>query len=310
MTPLARAEDFSEVFAAFGLTPAGPSIYECAPVFRVVFQGQDAVLKRTQGPEHAPKIAAWTDLLQRNSVPVVSPLAGARLVGKRMWVIYPFVSGRPYNGSLADIAAAGRLLGAIHAPGSHLLTPFAWPDNTPQSVQEDVDGLQALAEFLPPQTIERLTHWELAFDDEVYAPLRAAELPRTDASLDFKANNLVFGPGGLPTLIDPDNGEDVPRIFDLALAALTFHLDLAAPGRVFTPAEWRTFYAAYAQAVTLNPTECQLWPLALRYMLQEWGVWHLTNAPQDWQQPAQRAFLTSLAQVDLNLFTLDPEDTR
>lgn len=300
----ALAQDFAKAFEAFSLTPHGRSIYAYAPVFRVYFGGQEAVLKRTQGAAHAPRLAAWTQFLREQGIPIVAPITAARQVGDRMWVLYPFVEGREYDGSLTDIEAAGRLLGQMHAQSSDILTPFAWPDNTPKSIQEDVENISTLAEFLPADVIERLTAWEHAFNRDVYAPLRDAQLPRVDASLDFKANNLIFSEADIPTLVDPDNGEHVPRIFDLALAALTFHLDLPGLGRVFTPVEWQTFYAAYTEATTLGRSEQDLWPLALRYMFQEWGVWHLTSAPQEWRSPASQSFLTSLATADLTQFKL------
>ena len=301
-----QSSEFKEAFQAFGLTPAGASIYAFNPVFLVNVQGQEGVLKRTQSLVNAPRVGHWTRALQAAGVQVVTPLAEAREANGRTWVIYPFIPGREYNGSRADIRAAGRLLGQLHSARSEFLVRFQWPDNTPDSIQEDVTGLEQLRETgkLEAPVAERLIAWEHAFNADVYAPLQAAELPWVDASLDFKANNLVYGPDGMPTLVDPDNGEYVPRILDLALAALLFHLDLPAPGRLFNVAQWREFLAGYAEFVTLTATEQALWPLALRYILQEWGVWHLTSDQEGWKNAVQSAFLRDLASVNLEQYAL------
>lgn len=298
------ASEFAPVFEAFGLTPTGTSIYAFNPVFRVNFAGQDAVLKQTRSATNAPRIVAWTHSLNAQGVRVVAPLTTPLEVAGRMWTLYPFIPGRPYNGSLTDLRSAGQLLGQLHAaPGNHL-PRFEWPDNTPQSIQEDARGLQSLSEQLGAQVLERLLGWEHAFNDEVYAPLQAARIPWVDASMDFKANNLVYDLSGVPTLIDPDNGDHAPRILDLALAVLLFHLDLPAPGRLLTHQEWQALYSGYAEQVSLTSEEKRLWPLALRYILQEWGVWHLLSDTEGWNNPVQRAFLTNLAGVDLSHFRL------
>lgn len=304
--PFVQSSEFAAAFRAFGLTPAGTSIYAFNPVFRVCFPGQEAVLKRTQALANAPRVGHWARALQAAGVQVVTPLAGARETDGRTWVVYPFIQGREYDGSRADIRAAGRLLGQMHAVQSDVLVRFQWPDNTPESIQEDVEGLEQLRETgkLEALVAGLLISWEQAFNTDVYAPLQAADVPWVDASMDFKANNLVYGPDGLPTLVDPDNGEYVPRILDLALAALLFHLDLPAPGRLFSVEEWREFLAGYAELVTLTEPERTLWPLALRYILQEWGVWHLTSDEEGWENVVQQAFLRDLAHLEVGRFPL------
>lgn len=304
--PFVQSSEFAAAFRAFGLTPAGTSIYAFNPVFRVCFQGQEAVLKRTQALANAPRVGHWVRALQAAGVQVVTPLAGARETDGRTWVIYPFIPGREYDGSRTDIRAAGRLLGQMHAVQSDVLVRFQWPDNTPESIQEDVEGLEQLRETgkLEALVAGLLISWEQAFNADVYAPLQAADVPWVDASMDFKANNLVYDPDGLPTLVDPDNGEYVPRILDLALAALLFHLDLPAPGRLFTLEEWREFLAGYSEHVTLTETERTLWPLALRYILQEWGVWHLISDEEGWKNAVQGGFLRDLAGVNLETYML------
>lgn len=183
-----QSSDFADVFKAFELMPAGSSIYAFNPVFRVVFQGREAVLKRTQSLVNAPRVGEWTRALQAQGVRVVAPLTQPREVGGQVWVIYPFIEGREYNGSREDIRAAGRLLGQLHAVHSEFLPRFEWPDNTPKSIQEDVEGLEQLRETgkLEAPVAGRLISWEQAFNTDVYAPLQAAELPWVDASMDFK----------------------------------------------------------------------------------------------------------------------------
>ncbi|MFC3859878.1 hypothetical protein ACFOPQ_03750 [Deinococcus antarcticus] len=95
--PFVQSSEFAAAFRAFGLTPAGTSIYAFNPVFRVCFQGQEAVLKRTQALANAPRLGHWTRALQGAGVQVVTPLAGARETDGRTWVIYPFIAGREYD---------------------------------------------------------------------------------------------------------------------------------------------------------------------------------------------------------------------
>ena len=135
-------------------------------------------------------------------------------------------------------------------------------------------------------------------------PIRGARLPHVNASMDYKANNLVYTPAG-PVLVDPDNGDFAPRLLDLAQAALLFHTDHAlAPAKPFDRAQWSAFIGAYLREVDLTDRERTLWPTAIEYMLSEEGHWAFTGTPDDWQESRQRAFLLALGNAAPDDFPL------
>ncbi|WP_336214077.1 phosphotransferase [Nonomuraea sp. LPB2021202275-12-8] len=300
--------EYAEVFEKFGLA-AAESIYPYAPVFRGLVAGRDAVVKRTHSAE---AMGRWVRHLDATGFPVVTPLAGPHRIGEHDWVAYPWIEGRLYDGSAADLADAGRLLGRMHADldSDAGLARFDWPDHDAASVEEDVTGLdRTLAAHLPQargELMGRFTPLIEGFMTTTLPAVRDAELPAADVSVDFKAVNLVYTADG-PVLVDPDNGERIPRLLDLALAVLFFHNDLpAGPGRLFDDVEWRLFRDAYLGCVQLTGTERELWPTALLYMVLEWGVWAVINGGEagDWELPRQRALFTDLLTFDVNRFPL------
>ncbi|MGP3929154.1 phosphotransferase enzyme family protein [Nonomuraea sp. KM88] len=315
-----RAADFADVFQHFAVGEEGRperSFYPYAPVFPVRLNGAKAVIKRTTGPvSAAAAIARWVEALAGEDVGVVTPLPlrvdNPAQVGDRVWVAYPWVDGRPYTGSPDDVAAAGDLLGRIHAarPAGDGMPEFGWPDHDAASVEEDVTGLRrVLGEHAPDlrdEVTARFEPWLESFMAQTLPPVRDGGLPRAAVSMDYKAGNLVYVDGA-PVLIDPDNAEYAPRILDLALAALLFHNEMAtAPPRLFTGGEWSAFSSAYRRHVRLTEAELALWPVAVRYMLLEWGVWTLIDAAEwnDWDDPRKRGFLRDLATVDPGRFPL------
>ncbi len=293
--------EYAEVFRRFGI-PAQESIYPYAPVFR----GDGVAVKRTHS---ADGMGRWVRRLASVGFPVVTPVAGPYRIGEDDWVAYPWVEGRAYECTPEDIDAAGTLLGRLHALGAEPagLSDFRWPDRDAATVEEDVTGLdKAMSAHRPAlreEVLGRFAPRLRAFMDSELPAVRQARLPWVDASMDFKANNLVYTEAG-PVLIDPDNGERVPRVLDLALAVLLFHNDLG--DRLFTRQEWEVFARAYLGEVELTADERRLWPVALRYMLLEWGVWTVVNGLEtgDWHDPRQAAFLTDLVTVDLERFAL------
>ena len=77
------------------------------------------------------------------------------------------------------------------------------------------------------------------------------DLPLAGCSFDFKASNLFFSPA--PILIDPDHAARMPRLFDLAIAAMLFHsAHPTAPGRLWSTDEWWQFLDGYGQHVALT----------------------------------------------------------
>jgi spectinomycin phosphotransferase len=145
--------------------------------------------------------------------------------------------------------------------------------------------------------VTRLEGLVTGFMTELLPPIRDAQLPLANASMDFKANNLVYTTGG-PVLVDPDNGDLAPRLLDLAQAALLFHTEHdPAPPRLFDTAQWSAFIEAYLRHVSLTDQERALWPAAIAYMLGDEGIWALTSEADEWRSQRQRSFLLALAEA-------------
>jgi len=309
----ARAADHPDLFAHFGAEDIPErSIYAFSPVFPCRVDGRRAVLKRTRRlPENAQAVAAVTRQWAARGVAVVTPLdlpvPNPVRLGEAHWMAYPFVPGRVYTGTLDDVAAAGDLLGRVHAAGAGpaTLPAFTWPDHDQARVDEDVDLLRTVAApHAPDALIARLVDLVTRFMTDVLPPIRDGGLPLVNATMDYKANNLVYAVDG-PVLVDPDNGDFAPRLLDLAQAALLFHTEHdAVPPRPFDPEQWSTFIEAYGRHVHLTGPERHLWPLAVEYMLNEEGHWALTGEPSAWELPRQKAFLLALAQIRADDFPL------
>jgi Ser/Thr protein kinase RdoA (MazF antagonist) len=309
----ASAADHPELFAHFAAEDIPErSIYPFSPVFPCRIDGRRAVLKRTRrAPENAQAVAAVTRQWAAQGIAVVTPLGldmpNPVRLGEVHWVAYPFVAGRAYTGQPREVAAAGELLGRMHATGagSAVLPAFRWPDHDQAGVTEDVDLLRAvMVPHAPDRVIKRLTDLVTRFMVEMVPPIREGQLPHANASMDYKASNLVYTADG-PVLVDPDNGDYAPRLLDLAQAALLFHTDHdAAPPRPFDAAQWSTFIQAYLRHISLTDHERALWPLAIEYMLSEEGHWALTCEPSDWQLPRQNSFLLTLAEASADDFPL------
>ncbi|QFG69999.1 phosphotransferase enzyme family protein [Ornithinimicrobium pratense] len=287
--------------------------------------GTPVVVKRTaSSQQRADAMASWTRTLADAGITVVtpteldtsnpqqievSPAATDEEADTSWWVVYPFVEGRPYNGSLGDIEAAGDLLGRIHAVSltpqlEAGLRPYEWPD----TVREDVDSdLETLGEVLARHAGDRAQSatnsvralaerwWTTALPGLRDAD-NAAPLPRAGVTSDYKASNLVFVDTE-PVLVDPDNGGVEPRILDLALALVLFHNECpTAPARLLTSTEWGRFATAYLRHVTLTQRERELWPLAIDHMLWEEGTWVLEdNDDAAWVDTRQGPQLLDLA---------------
>jgi Ser/Thr protein kinase RdoA (MazF antagonist) len=313
------AADHAAVFEHFGVAPADRPVESCylfAPVFPVPVAGRKVAVKRTVRPiADAEGLAAWLRALAASGFPVVTPaevpMANPAEIGEDVWVAYSWIEGRPYDGSLTDVAAAGDLLGRLHAAGvpDDGVPRFRWPDHDDASVAEDVTGLRrVLSRYAPDDlapVLGRLGPMLTSFMTETLPTIRSAALPTASVSLDYKANNLVYTGSG-PVFIDPDNAEHAVRLLDLANATLLFHNDMHTVGRLFTAGEWAVFRDAYLRHVTLTDEEHALWPVAVRYMLLEWAVWTLIDAERwdDWVTPGQRDFLLDLARTEEDRFPL------
>lgn len=306
-----------EAIGAFELQ-AAERIYHYAPVFKVRHPAcSDAlVLKKTRSPlSAAHAIQRWLKALNQHhgrpccveAVPELAP--NPRQCGEDCWVVYPFLRGQDYAARPAQLQAAGHLLGSMHSLArSFGLPQYDWPLQDAGSLEEDRQGLLELQARLKIPISEAVFKW-LSEHLEIRAQLKASYLPAATSCWDYKANNLIFHPDG-PLLIDPDSGGFLPRILDLALAVILFHNDLAqAPPRLFNAEEWRAFLRGYTQQVVITEEEQELWPLALKWMLLEEGLWLILNDTEGWENPHQARYLQDLLCLPQygHLFALSPD---
>jgi Ser/Thr protein kinase RdoA (MazF antagonist) len=309
------AADFADVFAQFGITPTQPwSCYPWAPVFPAERDGTALVLKRA-ATRTSDAVATWCRHLAAAGIAVVTPVdlpvANPAVVNGQTWVVYPWISGRRYEAGPTDVAAAGDLLGRIHAASSPGLAIRAmrWPEYAPGEPARNLPLLRAtFAEHASDQlerVIARLDPLGRSFETVTLPAMRGADLPVVVGTSDYKANNLVFTLDG-PVLVDPDNSERMPRLLDLALAVLLFHNELeTAPGRLFTTAEWTVFRDAYLAHVSLTEAEYAAWPDALDYQLWEEGSWAIEDCTE-WHVDRQRDLLVDLASCPRGAYPLRP----
>jgi Ser/Thr protein kinase RdoA (MazF antagonist) len=307
------AADFADVFAHFGITPTQPwSCYPWAPVFPAERDGVALVVKHASA-RTPDAVAQWCRHLAAGGVAVVTPAQDPAVVDGQAWVVYPWITGRRYEPCLDDVAAAGDLLGRIHAASNRELAVavMRWPEYQPEELERVLGLMRARFAEHAPEHVERLMArldpLGRGFETVTLPAIRDADLPVVVATSDYKANNLVFTANG-PVLIDPDNGERMPRILDLALAVLLFHNELdTAPGRLFTPCEWAAFRDAYLAHVTLTDAEYAGWPDALDYQLWDEGTWAIEDCTE-WEVDRQRALLVDLAGCPRDAYPLRPGD--
>jgi spectinomycin phosphotransferase len=257
-------------------------------------------------------IDRWLRHVHARGARVVTAAAGfdnnpRRLADGHSWVVYPFIEGVAYTATAEQIEAAGALLAHIHVAGAFNdwgLKPMPRPPLRPRDWMQDHAGRAAAA-------LHRA-----GFDDQAFLRLvetrwSAAEppggLPMAGGSFDFKASNLVFPSASIlgPVLVDTDHAVYLPRLYDLAIAALLFHADCAgAPARLWTQAEWLLFLRGYTRVVRLTAAEQAAWPETLRLAWLDHGVWLLGNWAAGWMSPDTAAFLRKLSLVELNSLLL------
>ncbi len=145
--------------------------------------------------------------------------------------MYPFIEGTPYSAEPPQILAAGELLGQVHSAG--MLTDFGLKVSKTvvaierQELEEDTAKIaKHLRTFCPefidagPDLLAERAHTYLA---HALPKLLQTELPLTNCSWDYKADNLIYRSDAAPVLVDPHNAVRIPRLYDLAIAALLFH---------------------------------------------------------------------------------------
>lgn len=301
----------SAVQAAFGdqLTiKSDASLSKYSAVWEATVHGPDGdidgVVKRTWG-SGAHALEAWQRALVAHGIRTVEPLLPAMPVEiddeTQHWVVYPKLSGRAWDGGTDDLAAAGELLGAMHAASTGLgiddFPGFEWGSGERSSIDEDIEAVtDAAAEHWPNADTSRWVAQLDAFGEETLPAARALSAD-TPVSLDFRAANLLFDDEGA-LIFDLENAALAPRTFDLALAVLLFPLEHeGSGGSALSREEWLAFYDGYVKrAPKLSDQERHAWPVALTYMKLEWGTWHLTEGVDT--TPSNLGYLEDLLTLD------------
>lgn len=317
--------NYADIIRAFGFEieadTAPKSLYDYAPVFCVANPDGFWIIKRTQTPlARARAIAAWTQSLAALEIAVVNPALGfgenPRVFqnddGKEQpWVVYPFIDGQPYEGNIAQIRAAGDLLGKIHAVGTEKDFGLKQRETVVLVEAEEIEGdirkvLDCVQQAFPHLVEDARSHLQHQFQryfERASPRMAATVLPMTNCSWDYKASNLIYHNTG-PVLIDPDNGARIPRAYDLAIAALLFHNEGKGPARVFISAEWQAFLEGYARHVQFNDLEKSHWEDILLCAWLDEGLWLLQDDEAGWADSKQSDLLRSLLFADLATFAL------
>lgn len=285
------------------------SIYEFAPVFKGNDRdGQSIIVKRTaQNPQRARCLARWTKALSSSGVKVVTPVEGLALnpieVDSEMWVAYPFVKGRSYNGSKDDISESGKLLAMLHSVANEDFgfKFFQWDDYGDEFFNGLNDDLNLVEQFCSDRDIAAGKYFCDRLRSQIYGQLKrlkSKQLPLANSSWDFKANNLIFDNIGSPVLVDPDNAGRIPRILDLALAFVLFHNEsVGSPPRPFNSHEWDIFRYAYCQHSKFTEVEREAWQEILNFVILDEALWAVVDNIKDgWdtKSPHQRAFIEAI----------------
>jgi len=316
---------YVDIARAFGFTLDAQcpleSIYHAAPVFRLANAAGSWIVKRTQKPlARGLAVAHWTRSLAAKDIAVVTPAEGfgdnprsfQNAQGEQeVWVVYPFIEGVAYRGDSTQIRAAGDLLGKIHAQGlpaapGLTVRKTAVAIDADELAQDVEKSLAFVQQVFPAHTdvasaiLKERTHH---YFQEALPRLLAIDLPLINGCWDYKAANLVYTTDTTPVLVDADNGGHIPRICDLATAALLFHSDVE-PGRVFTQAEWMIFLEGYARHVQLSDWEKQHWADLLLCTWIDEALWLLQDDAAGWAHPRQSKMLLSLLLSDLATFAL------
>ncbi|MDF1664218.1 MAG: aminoglycoside phosphotransferase family protein [Planctomycetota bacterium] len=315
-----------DIARAFGLEVKDnqfpESLYAYSPVYRLSKGGRDWVLKRAaKDPKRAKAVCSWLASLTAQACKVVSPETFPGENPRRfrmgeeaeMWVVYPFIEGIPYTGSQAQFRQAGALLGQIHSMeqedlGLPQLQSIVAIDS--EVYEEDKETIlncvrRALPE-LEKRAVAQLNQFGERYFSEVLDELIQESFPQVNCTWDFKASNLIYPPGESPWLIDPDNAGFIPRIYDLAIAALLFHNDgILEQSRALTLEQWTSFLQGYVEKVALTAQERRHWQNVLLAVWMDEALWLLANHEEGWQDPRQEKYLAELLLIDLDQFSLD-----
>ena len=297
---------------AFGLPRdlSAQSLCKYGPVYHIADRSGDLVLKRTGYPHSgAIAIGAWLRFLKGRAIDVVAPVdrfsPNPRSVGGNAdcWVVYPFIPGAQFTGGGSQLEAAGSLLAAIHVEGELFVDGLMVVDELPvhdiswtnEHIGRATEAVERYAPDLSEMFLERI--------NTRISQLESDEIKRTNShiklaacSWDFKASNLIVNAERRPVLIDPNHAGRIPRIYDLACAALQFNCDHPpSPARIFNRREWRAFRDSYLSKAGLTQGEYAIWKSVLTLAWLDQGVWLLGNWPEGWEDRRELPYLRDLA---------------
>ncbi|MCM3759003.1 serine kinase [Sporosarcina aquimarina] len=286
----------------FNIETEQKSIYPFSPVYKI----DNYIIKRTQFPiASALNLVNYTSYLEGNSIDIVTPVDlsfnNPQQINDECFVCYPFIEGVAYEGSEEQIIQAGELLGRIHS--------LATIENRFQLEEYDVfdfnyqeveDSIKKIEKFVVLYDVNIDTHrLKILLNQGVknQNTIKNSNIYWIETPHDFKANNLIYKDNS-PVLIDADNAKWIPRAFDLALAFLLFHNELAsAPNRVFTPDEWRLFLSGYLNYQTPSEVERTQWEDIVLHVFLDEVMWLMAEVEEDWKRAEQRELFVSLSNV-------------
>lgn len=305
-----------KVFEHFNIDEETKSIYKYSPVYITQYKSQKVIVKKTKRHEDRMlNLFKWENLLIDSGVKVVAPI---NYEGEYYfkdedlhWVMYPFIEGRLYNGSMEDIRKAGQLLGQIHSVSSSTEYTFEhgfhWFDYEDEFIEEVEEDFAAINKNFP-DIIKMEKHKEL-FDslkelvNTKFRGLKSLRVPYVDGVWDYKANNLVYV-GNDPVLIDPDNSGFIPRVFDLALALILFHTEInGIQAKTFDVDQWNEFLKGYLKYVTLTKQELKVWHEFTRFVYVDEALWAI-NELEDHESDRQKEFMKSLLLFEPSIYKL------
>ncbi|PKR76848.1 serine kinase [Halalkalibacillus sediminis] len=293
------------------------SIYSFSPVYKINHNQRELILKTTQHPlDRAENLVDYTNYLHKKGVSVVTPVhidaPNPQTIGEDTFVVYPFIQGTTYSGTLSEIYKAGKLLGQIHslAPveNEYRLPVYDVYDFNSEEIKGSIANIKEYSDQERVPINIDLLEKKFLQAVENQEQLKNSKLPYVSTPHDFKANNLIYTPE--PYLVDPDNATYIPRIFDLALALLLFHNELnTAPNRMFTIDEWKTFLKGYCESVVLTDLEKECWKAAVEHVFLDEVMWLMAEVEEDWKRDDQKSLFVSLIDFILseNIYTLIEE---
>ncbi|MCM1989251.1 phosphotransferase enzyme family protein [Oceanirhabdus seepicola] len=296
----------------------GESIYRYSPVFMCMYDGKKAIIKKTkENEEKAMELFKWEEELRNKGVECVSPIKAINgefitcVAEEERWVLYPYIEGKRFDGSIKHIRNAGRLLGKIHKAGENkrfFKSGFKFETFDDEFIEEVNDDIKIIKErykdIISSEVLEEFEKWIKAAIASNYNNVGDRDFPMVDCSWDYKGNNLVYSEEGIPTLIDPDNGGVVPRIIDLALALILFNNEMeTAPSRMFSKEEWTVFKDGYYEYTQLNKVEKDAWNDLLKFVFIDEGLWAIVDLETD-ESERQKEFIKNLIEFNVGDFEL------